>query len=456
MKTKLNRFLVKIRVALSRTLTLTLVLMIVSTMMVRPQAAAQTAPNPTPPGAGANDIERNGWQYGGWYNYVPGDKPLGGGIQCGGGPGTETGGPAACGNLQGSDKEEQAYNFFRGKGQSVLVSSAIIGNLKLESRLDPAIVNRSSGATGIAQWLGPRLNSSDPKVGLKAFAQAAGKSYTDFCLQLDFLWFEVTEGSERRTQVLQKMKAREDVMLRESRPRLVILDELTIMWEDIFERSGGAGIPQRQREARETFQRFEGVGGPGQPGTPTAPVTGAPTDTCAPGGAVGGQTTIVQKALELAWPWPFAVERIPGRASPLTPKPEYVAALSRSNRNQRSDGADCGVFVATVLRDSQVDRNYPGVSTTAQYQYMVDHPEIYQRVGNVSNTSELVPGDIAIVTAAQSGRRVGHTWIYVGPQARDYYSASASLDSRSGNLGREKLAGFTIFRVKATSFTGTQ
>ena len=67
---------------------------------------------------------------------------------------------------------------------------------------------------------------------------------------------------------------------------------------------------------------------------------------------------------------------------------------------------------------------------------------------NVSDVSQLQPGYILIVTAGQSGRSFGHTWIFTGPQSTGYYSASASLGDRSGNMGKEDVAGFTVFKVK--------
>ncbi|WBF81241.1 hypothetical protein FMLHJGGC_00190 [Staphylococcus phage BSwM-KMM1] len=44
-----------------------------------------------------------------------------------------------------------------------------MGNLKQESNLDPKAVNQSSGAFGIAQWMGDR------KAGLDKFAKEKGK-----------------------------------------------------------------------------------------------------------------------------------------------------------------------------------------------------------------------------------------------------------------------------------------
>jgi hypothetical protein len=405
------------------------------------QAYAQTPPagaQPGTPGTLTPEQITSQLLYGNAEQYVPNDGPLGP-PACG--PGTGSG-PAACAGLQGRDKEEQAYNFFRGKGLSAMRASAIVGNLKLESGLDPTAVNRSSGATGIAQWLGGRLNSMDPKLGLKGYANAAGKNFLDFCVQLDFLWFEVTDGAEKRTQVLQVMEQAEQQMA--GQPPREIINRLAYLWEDLFERSGGAAIGQRQNYAWQTFQTYGG--GSGTPGAPTGtpPPVGGGT-TCAGGG--GGVASIVQKAIELAWPCPFRDACVPRqeRSSAITPKPAYTTAIQRSNPGMNP--ADCGVFVATVMRDSKADPNYPPVGTSIQYEYMSKHPELYDRIPGITDTSQLSPGDIVIVTAGQSGNAFGHTWIYVG-QVGNYFAASASLNSRAGNLGRESIGGYTVFRLK--------
>lgn len=59
--------------------------------------------------------------------------------------------------------------------------SGILGTLQMESQLDPAAVNASSGATGIAQWLGNR------KTNLEALASEKGKEVTNLGLQLEYL-----------------------------------------------------------------------------------------------------------------------------------------------------------------------------------------------------------------------------------------------------------------------------
>ena len=72
------------------------------------------------------------------------------------------------------------------------------GSIPEESMLkgpNTAIVNTApdSGASGIAQWLGSRLNGQN---GLKTFASSNGKDWTDLEIQLRFLAWELGIGEE--------------------------------------------------------------------------------------------------------------------------------------------------------------------------------------------------------------------------------------------------------------------
>jgi uncharacterized protein (TIGR02594 family) len=58
-----------------------------------------------------------------------------------------------------SDPMSTAMNYFMNQGWSAVQAAALVGNLMQESNLKPLAFNRSSGATGIAQWLGPRLTA---------------------------------------------------------------------------------------------------------------------------------------------------------------------------------------------------------------------------------------------------------------------------------------------------------
>lgn len=150
------------------------------------------------------------------------------------------------------------------------------------------------------------------------------------------------------------------------------------------------------------------------------------TTACGDSGVVSGN--IVQTALNLAWP----------TNKGMTPKQEYLDALRKYNPGV--NGADCGVFISTVMKASGADPNYPVSGTNIQENYVRSHPEKYDVVNSVSSTADLQPGDILIVNAGSGAGADGHTYIFVGPQSNGLDEASASLNTRMPNLGKAVLA----------------
>lgn len=112
--------------------------------------------------------------------------------------------------LTGGDNEEKAYNYFVSKGLTPQQSAGIIGNLMLESGMDPTIVEGGSHSStpassgwGIAQWT--------PGTGITSIASAAHVSgpIDQLGTQLDILWAELTgnAGSSDDSQVLKDLKS---------------------------------------------------------------------------------------------------------------------------------------------------------------------------------------------------------------------------------------------------------
>ena len=87
-------------------------------------------------------------------------------------------------DLKGNKKK--AMKFFYSKGFSPHQAAGIVGNFIGESNLDPNAVNPSSGAFGLAQWLGSRK---------KKLISKYGKNPT-FDQQLEFAWEELN-GDEK-------------------------------------------------------------------------------------------------------------------------------------------------------------------------------------------------------------------------------------------------------------------
>jgi hypothetical protein len=86
-----------------------------------------------------------------------------------------------------------ALDFFISKVDYTQEQAAgIVAGLMGESgtNLDPTVVNPTSGAYGLAQWLGSRM------ANLKEFAATNGKPYSDFNVQLEFIALEMKLGDK--------------------------------------------------------------------------------------------------------------------------------------------------------------------------------------------------------------------------------------------------------------------
>lgn len=168
-----------------------------------------------------------------------------------------------------------------------------------------------------------------------------------------------------------------------------------------------------------------GKAGYGDPsGQPGAGGIETVSDDCT-SGVVSG--SIVQTALNLAWPGPH---------EPKTePKPQYRNAPPTSTSAGNCYGADCGVFVATVMRRSGADPSYPPSGTSVQAAYVKSNPQKYDvlQLGSGNTTSDLEPGDILIANAGSGSGGAGHTYIFVGAQPGGYNQASASWSSNCSN-----------------------
>lgn len=98
-----------------------------------------------------------------------------------------------------SGNKKKAMDFFINKGLPVHQAAGIVGNLMGESSLNHTAVNKSSGAYGIAQWLGSRKT---------ALFNKYGKNPT-FDQQLDFLWDELQTTEKRAFNSLKSAKTLE-------------------------------------------------------------------------------------------------------------------------------------------------------------------------------------------------------------------------------------------------------
>lgn len=92
------------------------------------------------------------------------------------------------GSLRGADNAQKIWNALSDLGYSEAGIAGIMGNLMLESGLDPDIqeIGHSQQGYGLAQW-----TSANRKAGLKAYANSKGVPISDLQMQVEYLDLEL-------------------------------------------------------------------------------------------------------------------------------------------------------------------------------------------------------------------------------------------------------------------------
>jgi biotin carboxyl carrier protein len=337
------------------------------------------------------------------------------------------------GSLVGSNNQQKVFNYFVSRGYTKEQAAGILGNMIHESGVEPK--KQEGGATissaqavgsglgwGIVQWT-PPSNMINP-------THNAGKSYEEIDTlehQVDFLYNQL-EGNSPIPEV-----GPGDAL---KRARTV--DDATVAFAG-FERFDGWENPnhpryiERKQAAREAFNLYGG-GAQGGPGT---------------GCGAGGD--FVQTARNLAWP---DQGHGPDKSDA---KAEYQQGMPRFNGtpdNADQPYSDCGVFVATVVRMTGADPNYPTRGTGVQLAYVRNHPERYE-VFQPTNTSQLQPGDIFIIADSADGHTYIYTGNYEGSDGRTYNAVSASWHTRVPQASNAYFTGsegggpYTVARLKS-------
>lgn len=344
--------------------------------------------------------------------------------------------------LSGSDNIAKIYNYLIGKlinGRPLqdFQIAGILGNMASESSIEvqrlqgtrPGTITLASNvprgqkakAYGLVQW-DPAHKMIDPVI-------ASGKNPNEMQPQLDFLLDQLNgKNPSAEGGAGTKLIATTDVA------------EATVVFEKYYERHKGPLQPQRIRESERILDILR-AGGGGSPVTTTPseeplPTNSTPTDDC------GTTNTEGFAGKVLAYAWPDA------RPAPYTEKkPEYsdaVSAAIASGRyvgGGRYPGVDCGGFITTLLVDSgfEPEYNYSGLQSKGagnvaggQYPWVTAN---WEKIGNVSSTSQLMPGDVAI-NADRS-----HTFIYVGDIPGFESKIASSSFSTTGESWRSPMAG---------------
>ncbi|MEA4805079.1 phage protein [Acetobacterium wieringae] len=125
------------------------------------------------------------------------------------------------------------WTFLINKGFSKAATAGVMGNIELESGYDTNAEN-ASGAYGLFQWLGGR------REGLEAYATAKSCPVDDLQLQMEYFYEEITTGAESAC-----FPTYTDLPSLDAFKALTDPEAAAILFENAFERSGGAGMSQR-------------------------------------------------------------------------------------------------------------------------------------------------------------------------------------------------------------------
>ena len=156
--------------------------------------------------------------------------------------------------IYGATVEEKVWFALKDAGYSEIVIAGIMGNIYQESHFKADIVNSSSGATGICQWLGGRLE------GLQKYAASKGVPVTDVDTQIEFLLTEINKGSGPAAGY-----AYDALLANKGYSKYSFKDQTTIekaveafCWTFGRPGSNEANIPNRVSAAKRYYNEFQG------------------------------------------------------------------------------------------------------------------------------------------------------------------------------------------------------
>ena len=137
--------------------------------------------------------------------------------------------------------DQQAFDYFVGKGLEGFQAAGIVGNLDVESGMNPAAVQSGGPGRGIAQWLAGGRWDATSNDNAVAFASGAGMGVKTLALQLDFIWYELETFP---AYGLAKLSQTSNV------------SEATIAFETDFEACGSCNHSQRVSDAENVLASF--------------------------------------------------------------------------------------------------------------------------------------------------------------------------------------------------------
>lgn len=141
--------------------------------------------------------------------------------------------------------EQTAFNYFVSKGLTKRQSAGIIGNLIVESGVDPTATQYGGGpGRGIAQWsVGGRWDH-DSRDNMVWYAGQHGVSRWSLGAQLDFTWYELTTHGYGYSDL----------------KSATTIKAATIAFERKFEGCGSCNESRRISEATSVYNKYAGGG----------------------------------------------------------------------------------------------------------------------------------------------------------------------------------------------------
>lgn len=180
-------------------------------------------------------------------------------------------GPTSGGNSL-STRQQYLVAKLRAEGFSDAQAAGIVGSLMQESGINPTAVNASSGASGIAQWLGPRKREFEKQYGMSP-------DKAPFEQQVNFMLWELRNTEKRSGDLLKRAGTAEQAAQIHA-------------WE--YERPGvaEANIAKRQQYAASVFA---GVGAANAASAAALPVGARASAPGVPNAAASAGTTITSE-----------------------------------------------------------------------------------------------------------------------------------------------------------------
>ncbi len=328
---------------------------------------------------------------------------------------------------------------------SAVQAAGFMGNFYQESRYNPAIIQGGKAydeakalsgvggyAFGLVQW------DTGRRIQLMKFAKYKKADWKDLKLQLEFIKFEL-DGERIITSDGSVIASNESAILRDSdfRSSSLTIREATLLVRKTYERPGAPHDANRIAAAQKAYNTYKSLA-PDAGAAISGGTDGEPPvcDT----GVSAGNGNIAETARRLSWP---------ERGHGLNGKPEYIEALKTTGVNKLGDscsmaGNSCDAFLATVLRLTGVDEQFPCCGSYMQGMYMKNSDK-YEAIGTFSRGSEkdalskLAPGDLMY--------RTGHVKIYLG----DGREAGASHCKRTAEQNGLIFDGtYYVYRAKVS------